>query len=177
MSRINKIANLFKVAQECECDISYHNEEEYDEDYDFDDILSQAAKLFDNSGIRMMYKDDFYSFCINASGEVLGCLVYHQDSIFEDDYAYPVYYFSIVTSNKCNKKGIATRLISDFVDGHKNNSIIKSETYNRGLDSLLERMGFIEFDKQVSNNYQSIKFHALIPNNIKDYYLQEQLIK
>jgi hypothetical protein len=173
MSRINKIANLFKVAQECECDISYHNEEEYDEDYDFDDILSQASKLFDNSGIRMMYKDDFYSFCINDLGEVLGCLVYHQDGTYEDDSdAYPIYYFSIVTSNKCNKKGIATRLISDFIKSHKSHSIIKSETYNRGLDTMLERMGFIEFDEQVSNGYQSIKFHALIPEHIKSSYLE-----
>jgi hypothetical protein len=173
MNRVNKITSLFKIAQECDCDISYHNEEDYDEDYDFDDILSQASKLFDNSGIRMMYKDDFYSFCTNKGGEVLGCLVYHQDGIYEDDSnAYPIYYFSIVTSNKCNKKGIATRLISDFIMSHKSHSIIKSETYNRGLDSMLERMGFVEFDQQVSNNYQSIKFHTLVPNIIKDSYYE-----
>jgi N-acetylglutamate synthase-like GNAT family acetyltransferase len=165
------IEDLVKTAEDCNCNIIHYDEEysfqELEEEYNANDIESQVLKLFKNSGIRMMYKDEYYSFCIASSGKILGCLVYHLNEYLDE---YPVYYFSIVTDPQCNRRGIATKLILDFVNTHKNHSIIKSETFNRDLDSLLKRMGFIEYSDQINNDIQSIKFHVLLPEEIKDIY-------
>lgn len=177
-SRINSIADFYKISQLCDCKIHDYdgNNETWtyiDEDMDEDDqfelaqnIEQQIDALFKDSGIRMMNRDEYSKICISEDGRVLGCIVSHQDGFYGDDYDAPIVYFSIVTDKKCQGKGIATKLIDSFVRDNERN-VIKSETYNRYLDGLLERKGFVqEFEEYIQGD-NSIKFHILIPEYLR----------
>lgn len=176
-SRIKSIASFYKLSQLCDCEIhdydGYEDRWTYiDEDMDEDSqaeiaegINKQIAGLFHESGIRMMFKDEYSKICISEDGRVLGCIVSHQDGFYGDDYGVPIIYFSIVTDKKCQGKGIATRLIDSFIRDNRN-SVIKSETYNRYLDGLLERRGFVQEFEEFKENGRSIKFHILAPEHI-----------
>ena len=183
IKRGRKLSIFYKLAQDCDCSVESYDGE-YDswshiDEYEDDDlkeekvqsIYSQIHNLFKNSGIRMMYKDEHDLICIDKQGKVLGVLVSHQDSVFDDDNGTSIVYFSIVTDKECQGKGIATKLIDYFINKNESN-IIKSETYNRNLDGLLERRGFFEEYDEYSDEDSSIKFHVRLPRYLsKEDYL------
>lgn len=174
------LKDLFKIAtqnnEDCECDIIY-NTNAFDEDSSYGDEeeveFPAVSSLFEGSGIRMMFKDQPYSACVRKDGNVVGALVAHQDGYFEwGEEPIPVYYFSRVVSPSCQGRGIAKKLLADFMSSHRN-CIIKSETYNRVLDNSLLASGFRE-EWEESSGGGSIKLHTFVPEQFREDYFADK---
>jgi GNAT superfamily N-acetyltransferase len=170
---------LFKIATQssldCDCNIIY-NRNAFDEDADYDEEDSpefpSVESLFEGSGIRMMFKDQPYSACVTKDGNVVGALVAHQDGYWEwGEEPIPVYYFSRVVSPSCQGKGIAKKLLADFMLNYRG-CIIKSETHNRVLDNSLLAAGFRE-EWEESSGGASIKLHTFVPKSMREDYFSE----
>jgi hypothetical protein len=71
-----------------------------------------------------------------------------------------------VVSPDCQRRGIAKKLLSDFMSSHRG-SMIKSETWNRDLDHSLLASGFIEED---SIGDGKIKIHTFVPERFREDY-------
>lgn len=135
-------------------------------------ILETGERLFDGSGIRMMFDDDFFCFYVNKLGSSVGTLVYHHenakddhyDDDFEDEYYGNILWFSRVVDPKCGNKGIAKEMLRAFIQGNRH-SIIKSETWNRKLDKSLLQMGFKEEKRIDRTDGQIIIVHTLYPRD------------
>ena len=175
------LRNLFKASAQdgegCDCEIIY-NPNAFDEDTNYDEDEEDSPEfpsidsLFEGSGIRMMFKDQPYSACVTKDGNVVGALVAHQDDYWEwGDEPIEVYYFSRVVSPSCQGKGIAKRLLVDFMSSHRR-CIIKSETYNRVLDNSLLASGFRE-EWEESSSGGSIKLHTFVPQSMREDYFAE----
>jgi len=167
------LKNLFKIAAQdggnCDCEIIYNLNADYEED---DPEFPNVRPLFEGSGIRMMFKDQPYSACVTSDGNVVGALVAHQDGYWEwGDEPVEVYYFSRVVSPSCQGKGIAKKLLAGFMSRHRD-CIIKSETYNRVLDSSLLTAGFRE-EWEESSSGGSIKLHTFVPQLMREDYFAE----
>lgn len=182
MNSLQKILlkDLFKIAtqnnEDCECDIIY-NTNAFDEDSPYGDEeeveFPDVSSLFEGSGIRMMFKDQPYSACVTSDGNVVGALVAHQDDYWEwGEEPIQVYYFSRVVSPSCKNKGIAKRLLADFMSSHRD-CIIKSETYNRVLDNSLLASGFRE-EWEESSGGGSIKLHTFVPQSMREDYFADK---
>ena len=174
------LKNLFKIATQdsgnCDCEIIY-NPNAFDEDDNYDEEDSpefpDVSSLFEGSGIRMMFKDQPYSACVTKDGNVVGALVAHQDDYWEwGEEPIQVYYFSRVVSPSCKNKGIAKRLLADFMSSHRD-CIIKSETYNRVLDNSLLASGFRE-EWEESSSGGSIKLHTFVPKKMREDYFADK---
>ena len=105
----------------------------------------QIPQIFQNSGIRMMFKDEVYSvFASEEKEEVYGVLVCHEDGFEDDDFdAKPIIYFSVALKENCRKQNIATKLIENFIRSHKR-TILKAKVWNPVLYGVLNRFGFVE---------------------------------
>lgn len=182
MNSLQKILlkDLFKIATQdsgnCECKIIY-NTNAFDEDSSYRNKkkvkFPDVSSLFEGSGIRMVYKDQPYSACVTEDGNVVGALVTHQDGYFEwGEEPIPVYYFSRVVSPSCQGRGIAKKLLADFMSSHRD-CIIKSETYNRVLDNSLLASGFRE-EWEESSGGGSIKLHTFVPKQFREDYFADK---
>jgi hypothetical protein len=134
-------------------------------------IFETAETLFKNSGIRMMFRDEFFCFYVNNKGESIGTLVFHQEPYNEDykdeDDEYDqedsqTLWFSRVVSPNCSNRGIAKIMLRTFIEENRG-SIIKSETWNRKLDRSLLEMGFKEEKRTDRTNGELIIVHSLYP--------------
>ena len=176
MKNIKALIHLLKLAQD---DLSIINirRNEYDDEYDDEDTEryeSEALKLFEGSGIRMMNKDEFYSVCTNETNEVVGTLVFHQDGYWDcGEETLPIFYFSRVVRPDYQGKGIAKKLLEDFLGEFSHEAIIKSETWNRKLDSDLVRKGFVEEKRVERWGHGEIVTHVLVPSFYKEDYFSE----
>lgn len=153
---------------DCDCQIQriYQGYDDYEDDESEID-LSQVDKLFSGSGIRMMMKDEIFSVCI-VDEKIVGVLVFNEDNYWNwGDEPVPVYYFSRVVSPECQGRGIAKKLLEDFMRWSRG-AIIKSETWNRNLDNSLLNSGFIE---EESFDDGKVKVHTFVPERFrKDYF-------
>jgi hypothetical protein len=165
----NKLQSLLKKASEhCDCTIVWAEEGGFDIDeeetgWNQDQIDEDLVTIFNKSGIRMFFADDYYSCCVNEAGRVLGVLVYHQEGI-EDvgDDSYPIVTFSIVTDPECGGRGIARSLISDFCKSNRS-SIIKAEVLNPFLYRILGDLRFkVEKEGETISN-KPIKYFVKYP--------------
>ena len=164
-----KLNSLFKIAGEhCDCSIIWANDgvfeiDEEETGWNEDQINEDLLKIFNKSGIRMFFADDYYSCCINEEGKVLSVLVFHNDG-YEDieDETLPVFTFSIVTDPDCGGRGIARRLISDFCSSYSS-SIIRAEVLNPYLYRTLDGLGFtVEKEGQTISD-KPIKYYVKYP--------------
>ena len=168
--RLDKLKKIHKIASDiCDCNIVWANEgvfdfEEYDnENWDDDKLNEDLVKIFNKSGIRMFFADDYYSCCVTDSGDLTSVLVYHQSGL-EDvgNETYPIVTFSIVTDPACGGRGIARKLITDFCSSNSH-SIVKAEVLNPFLYRILESLGFeVESEGETISN-KPIKNYVKYP--------------
>jgi hypothetical protein len=176
------LVRLFKLSSQddndCDCEIIHNTDTSYDDFNYYEDEenipeFPNIYSLFEGSGIRMMYKDEPYSACVTENGNVVGALVAHQDGYWEwGEEMISVYYFSRVVSPSCHRKGIAKKLLYDFMSSHRD-CIIKSETYNRVLDGSLIDAGFKEEWEETYGD-RSVKLHTFVPELMREDYFKKE---
>lgn len=156
---------------DCDCQIQriYQGYDDYEDDESEID-LSQVDKLFSGSGIRMMMKDEIFSVCI-VDEKIVGVLVFNEDNYWSwGDEPVPVYYFSRVVSPECQGRGIAKKLLEDFMKWSRG-AIVKSETWNRNLDNSLLNSGFIE--EELFGDVK-VKVHTFVPERFREDYFESK---
>lgn len=166
-----KLKALHKIAQEsCDCTVVWADDgvfyfDEHDnKNWDDDKLNEDLVTIFNKSGIRMSFSDDYYSCCVNESGKLLSALVFGKSG-YENigDKRYPVVTFSIVTDPECGGRGIARRLITDFCKSYSD-FIIKAEVLNPFLYRVLESLGFKIENERLSISENPIKDYVKYPN-------------
>lgn len=115
-----------------------------DEDNDLWYLATQVDDLFDDAGIRMMSYDEAFSG-IESGGKLVAALV--AGSPYNDPFT--CYRFSVAVAPEHRRKGLAKRLIEDFVSfcesqGFAPEAWVVNES---AMVPLLEDLGFSKTDE------------------------------